>query len=98
MHRVVYKRGNYIVKKIRDGYYVYNKNRLSEDEHTHIYTKKTCRKLIDLIHKRRVPNSSYLRISVLRICKDEKLLRDVRHKIEKDRDKQQYCNAGGGKR
>lgn len=98
MHRIVYTKGNYIVKKIRKGYYVYNKNRTHQDQHTHIYTLGTSKKLIQLtqlIHKKKVPKSDYLKQSVLRICKDKKLCRDVRHKIAKDKDKDYYINVGG---
>lgn len=89
MHRIVYRRGAYIVKKIRKGYYVYNKNR-KDKEHTHIHTLKTSKQLIDMIYKRKVPISHYLRVSILRICKDEKLIKAVENKIAKDKEKQVY--------
>jgi len=91
--RIVYQRGDYIVKEITTGYYLYNRKRLSEDEHTHIKTEKTCRDFIDMIYRNRVPDSPYLRISVLRICKDKKFVGRVLHKIEKDKQKPKFIKA-----
>lgn len=94
--RIVYTRGDYIVKEISKGYYLYNRKRTNPDEHTHIKTQKTCENLIDMIYRGNVPDSDYLRESILRICKDKKLIRDVKHKIEKDKNKQQYFNPNKG--
>lgn len=95
-NRIVYERGDYIVKKIRKGYYLYNRKRLSPDEHTHIKTKKTCKDLIDMIYREKVPDSNYLKRSVLRICKNEKLLQAVRHKVEKDKQKPKFVRVCKG--
>lgn len=94
--RIVYQRGDYIVKEISKGYYLYNRKRLSADEHTHIKTQKTCEDLIDMIYRSKIPDSNYLRRSVLRICRDKKFLRMVEHKMEKDRQKPKFVRINKG--
>lgn len=96
--RIVYQRGDYVVKEISIGHYLFNKNRKSIDEHTHIKTKKTCKDLIDMIYRKKVPNSNYLRESILRICRDEKLIQAVKHKIEKDKQKPKFVKIQKGVR
>lgn len=94
--RVVYQRGDYIVKEIEVGYYLYNRKRQSEYEHTHIKTEKTCRDFIDMIYRSKVPDSPYLRESILRVCKDKKLIDDVLRKIEKDKQKPKFIKVQKG--
>lgn len=99
MHRIVHQEGDFIVKKIRAGYYVYNRKRRSKDEHTHIATKDGYMDLLKFIRERKVPNSSYLRESALRICqfkKYKKYLDAIEHKIEKDAQKPKFIRVNRG--
>ena len=68
------------------------------DNHCHVKRKKTAKMLIKLMEKKRVPRSDYLRESAKRCTLDVKYIRDIDNKISKDKNKQQYCNIGGGKR
>lgn len=43
-----------------------------------------------------VPDSKYLRETVLRISLDDKYKEKVKNKIDKDRNKQQYININKG--
>ena len=51
--------------------------------------------LMDLVRKKKVPRSRYFRQSALRLTLDEKYKRQIRIKIEKDKQKQNYTNVGG---
>lgn len=72
--KIVYQRGQYIVKRVDNGHILYNRLGKFDDHHTHIYRLKTCINLIDMIYRNRVPDSPYLRKSCLRICMDKKFL------------------------
>ena len=68
--KIVYQRGQYIVKQVDNGHIVYNRFGKFDDYHTHI-SFETCINLIDMIYRNRVPDSRYLRKSCLRICMDK---------------------------
>ncbi len=94
--KIVYQRGQYIVKQVDNGHIVYNRFGKFDDYHTHIYRLETCISLIDMIYRNRVPDSPYLRKSCLRICMDKKYLSMVENKIDKDRNKLKYTNPQKG--
>lgn len=48
--------------------------------------------------KKIVPDSSYLRETVLRVSLDNKYKDKVKHKIKKDKDRQVYINVNKGVR
>lgn len=48
---------------------------------------KTANMLIRLVRNKRVPRSDYLRQSAYRLTTDKRYRRDIKIKIEKDRDK-----------
>jgi hypothetical protein len=77
---------SYIVKNVKGGY----------DNHGHFKQLKTCYLIIDLIRKRQVPRSRYLRGATLRISTDKNYIEKVKRKIEKDRNKQKYININKG--
>jgi hypothetical protein len=77
---------SYIVKNAKGGY----------DNHGHFKQLKTCYLIIDLIRKRQVPRSKYLRESVIRISIDINYVNKVKRKIEKDRNNQKYININKG--
>ena len=66
------------------------------ENHGHIARLGTCKKLLSLVDKNIVPDSDYLRGTALRISLDPKYIEKVKHKIEKDKNKQQYYNPQKG--
>ena len=68
------------------------------ENHGHIKKLKTCKMLIELMEKEIVPDSDYLRESVLRISLNEKYKEKVRNKIKKDKNKIWYHNPNKGVR
>lgn len=76
-----------------------------QNYHTHIVKKRkiknmkkgqrdTCGMLINLVCRKIVPHSSYLRVSAMRISRDEKYIQEVERKIRKDRSKQRFHKQG----
>lgn len=66
------------------------------DNHGHLKSEEDCHELIEQIIKRQVPRKHYDRIAALRITTDEKYIAKVKHKIEKDKNKQKYTNINKG--
>lgn len=93
MAQTVYKDKKYTVKKNRDGYILCN-NHGSYRNHGHLKKFQTCMLLIRLMENNIVPDSSYLRESVLRISVDEKYLSKVHTKMNKS--KKKYININKG--
>ncbi len=77
---------SYIVKNVKGGY----------DNHGHFKKLDTCYLIIKLLQKRQVPRSRYLRESALRISTNKDYINKVKHKIQKDKDKQKYINVNKG--
>lgn len=99
MHRIVHQEGEWIVKDTDSGYYVYSRYRKHEKEHTHIRTKEGYLLLLDCIRDRKVPDSDYLKGSILRICtrkEHKKLVKAVKHKIDKDKQKPKFIRVNKG--
>ena len=59
--------------------------------------KDTCELLIHLICTKVIPRSSYLRVSAMRISRDEKYIQDIQRKMRKDKNKQRFHNHGNHK-
>lgn len=66
------------------------------ENHGHIRKLDTAKMVIKLIKTKKVPDSNYLRQTVLRVSLDEKYKAKVRHKIAKDKDKQPYVKYPKG--
>lgn len=64
--------------------------------HTHIKREGTCKMLIRLICKKRVPDSPYLRESAKRISRDKKYIQKIEIKERKDKQKPHYININKG--
>ena len=97
MCRVIDQVGDYKILKASRSYIVKNvKGEYSN--HGHFRRLKTCYLIIKLMQKRQVPRSKYLRQSVIRISIDINYVNKVKRKIEKDRNKQRYCNSQKGVR
>ena len=64
--------------------------------HGHFRSPNVCRKLIQLMEHHTVPDSPYLRESVLRLTLDRQYKQKVADKIRKDAGKQKYYNINKG--
>lgn len=93
MAYIVYKDKNYTVKENRDGYILCN-NHGNYKNHGHLKKFNTCMLLIRLMDKNIVPDSSYLRESVLRISTDKKYIQKVQVKMNKST--KRYININKG--
>lgn len=98
--KVVYRYKEYIV--IEDDYragehIIINTNGRYEN-HGHVKFLGTCKKLLGLIERNIVPDSTYLRETALRISLDKDYKSKVRSKIEKDKQRQRYFNPQKGVR
>ncbi len=95
MCRVIDQVGDYkILKASRD--YIVKNVRGDYSNHGHFKRLKTCYLIVDLIRKRQVPRGRYLRGTAIRISTDKNYVNKVKHKIQKDKDKQKYININKG--
>ena len=73
----------------KKGHVVINTNGKYEN-HSHIHSLGACKKFLNLINNKTVPDSHYFRKSVLRISLDEEYKARVEAKILKDKNKQRF--------
>lgn len=92
---MVDRHGDFIIFPYRDHHVIVN-TKGSYENHTHIKKRDTCKMLIDLVCRKRVPKSMYLRSSAKRISRDEKYIENINIKNEKDKNKQKYHNIQRG--
>lgn len=97
MGKVAYRYKEYIVVKddCKGGHVIINTLGRYEN-HGHLKYLETCKKLLKMMDRNIVPNSDYLRGTVLRISLDKKYKSMVLNKIEKDRQKPKYTNINKG--
>ena len=95
MCRVVDQVGDYKILRASQGYIVKNLNG-DYKNHGHFSQLKTCCLIIKLIQKRQVPRSKYLREAAIRISTNKDYVNKVKHKIQKDKNKQKYININKG--
>ena len=95
MAKVVYTEDEFIVREDDKGFVLINTNGEYKN-HGHIKNLKTAKMLIRLMKNKTVPNSDYLRGTVLRVSLDSDYKNKVLHKIEKDRNKQYFININKG--
>ena len=95
--KLVYRHKEYIVIEddYRPGHIIIN-TKGKYKNHGHVKFLGTCKKLLKMMDRNIVPNSSYLRGTVLRISLDEKYKAKVQHKIDKDKQKPKYININKG--
>lgn len=93
MAYTVYSDEKYTVKKNRDGFILCN-NHGQYENHGHFKKFTTCMLLIRLMENDIVPDSTYLRESVLRISVDNKYIEKVQVKMNKKKEK--YINVNKG--
>lgn len=65
------------IKKSRGQYVLYNR-KSTKGAHTHIKTKRTCHMLVDWVCNKIIPKSNYLKVSAMRISRDEKYIEMVK--------------------
>jgi hypothetical protein len=95
MSQLIYADDKYKILKNYSGYILINKKGEYEN-HGHFKKKGTCFTMIKLIEDLKVPKSDYLREAALRISTNDKYKRDIRIKIEKDKQKPNYVNINKG--
>lgn len=95
MGRVVYQEDEYLVVEDKNGHVIIN-TKGEYRNHGHIKTDNTAKLLIRLMKNKIVPDSNYLRETVLRISLDDDYKNKIRNKIEKDKNKQKYFNPQKG--
>lgn len=79
-------------------HYVLINKKGNVENHTHLKKKDTCYLLIKLVCRKEIPRSPYLRTSAKRISRNEKYIREIEIKEEKDKQKQYYFNPQKGVR
>ena len=92
---MVYQEGQYKVIQDSRGYVLINTEG-SYKAHGHIKSLHIAKKVIKMMKKNTVPNSDYLRGTVLRVSTDEAYKDKIRHKISKDKDKLGFININKG--
>lgn len=95
MANVVYTDGDFVVRECEKGFVLINMNGEYKN-HGHIKSLKTAKMLIRLMRNKTVPNSDYLRGTVLRVSLDSDYKNKVLHKIEKDKNKPYFININKG--
>lgn len=66
------------------------------ENHGHIKRLRTAKMMIDLIERKIVPKSDYLRVTALRVTTDENYRQAILSKIEKNKNKSVYRNINKG--
>jgi len=97
MGKIVYHKDNYIITEehSKRGYIVINTEGTYEN-HGHVKSFKVAKTIIDLVQRKTIPYSDYLRHTALRLTLDNNYKMDILRKIEKDRNKEQYFNINKG--
>lgn len=84
MDNVVYRRNDYIITKVSNGYIVINTKKDFKDGHTHLRSFNAAKTAIDLSIKKKIPRSTdfyYLR-SLIRISKDKEYQEKIQELID----------------
>lgn len=89
------KPNHFMIQPHKDHYVLINVKGKREN-HTHIWSKKTCNTLIGLVCKKTVPDSDYLRESAKRVSRDKKYIDKINRKIIKDSNKQKFHKVNNG--
>ena len=73
----IYRKCNFKIYSVKDGYIVHNTRLDFNRHHTHINNYKTCKFIIDLCVHKTIPRhlSDYLLVSIIRIT-DDKIYKD----------------------
>lgn len=95
----VYSKAEFDVYQTDDGYVLHN-NSIENFAHSHLENLKTCKYLIDLSLRKKIPHDlpRYLIISLIRINDDEIYVRKLNELLSSKKKKQNYYNANKGVR
>ncbi len=94
----IYKKNEYIIIKVRNGYIVYNTNKIFGEGHTHLKYYNAAKTAIDLAIRKKIPRSysMYFLESLIRIS-DDISYRESISKLMEIRDnkglKEKYINS-----
>lgn len=98
MGRLVHRHKEFIVIEddYKPGHHIIINTKGKYESHGHVKYLSTCKKLLNLMDKKIVPHSTYLRGTVLRISLDKSYIEKVKHKIEKDAQKPKFYRVQKG--
>lgn len=96
MARAVYTKYEYTVIKSKRGHVIINTKGIFEENHAHVKHLSTCKKLLNLMDRKIVPDSDYLRGTTLRISLNDKYKDRVRDRMLKNKKKTHYININKG--
>lgn len=94
----IYKRKQYVVWKSDDCGYIVQNISMDGFSHTHLNSKNTAIKIIDLSINKKIPHnlSRYLLESLYRVNDDEEYCRKIKELIKNKRKKDMYYNSNKG--
>lgn len=96
MFNKIYRRKEYIIFRVKNGYVVQNTKKKFEEGHTHIKNYNMAKKLIDFSIKKELPKNTknaYILESLYRISNDEKYKERIKNEQEKtNNNKYNYGN------
>ncbi|VIF90547.1 Uncharacterised protein [Clostridioides difficile] len=80
----IYEKNEYIIIKVRNGYIVYNTNKIFGEGHTHLKSYNAARTVIDLAIRKKIPKSYsiYFITSLKRISNDINYIKSINKLIE----------------
>ena len=96
MNNVIYKKKNFVIIQVRNGFIVYNLDKDFPDGHTHLTSFGSAKYLINLALAHSIPNhlDKYRLTSLIRISDDAIYQEKILSLIQNKKQKQQYFNAG----
>lgn len=96
MNNVIFKKKNYVIIKVRNGFIVYNLDKPFEEGHTHLTSFGSAKYLINLCIAHSMPNhlDKYRLQSLIRISDDPAYQAKIEQFILNKKQKLQYYNAG----
>jgi hypothetical protein len=98
---VIYRKGEFIILKVSEGFIVYNTKKEWENGHSHLKSLKAAKTAINLVQKGKLPRSRgfYYLTTLQRISTEEKYIERIEQlkqtRKEKGR-KQTYYNVNKG--
>lgn len=100
MGKLVHRHNEYIVieNDYKPGHHIVINTQGKYENHGHIKYLGTCKKLLNMMDRKIIPDNDYLRGTVLRISLDKDYKDKVLNKIEKDKQKPHYININKGVR
>lgn len=97
MGKLLHRHNNFIViEEANNRGVVLINTKGTHENHGHLKRLKTAVMMINLIERKIIPKSNYLRGTALRVSLNERYKRDIKNKVAKDRDKQTYFNVNKG--